>query len=82
MLFPEKGKVKMTFQLFQEVVLAVDLPKKSLQKGHLATIVEEHPAEDGEKGYTLEFFNALGETITVVTVSEMAIAALNDQQAR
>ncbi|MCB0031335.1 MAG: DUF4926 domain-containing protein [Anaerolineales bacterium] len=70
----------MTFQLFQEVVLAIDLPAKGLQKGDVATIVEEHPAVDGEKGYTLELFNALGETIAVVTVPEAAIAAMTAQE--
>ena len=70
----------MTYQLFQEVVLAIDVPEKSLQKGDVATIVEEHPIVGGEKGYTLEVFNALGETITVVTVPESAIAAMTAQE--
>ena len=66
----------MKFQLFQEVVLAVDVPEKGLQKGDVATSVEEHPVVDGKKGYTLDVFNALGETIAVVTVSESAIVAM------
>ena len=66
----------MKFQLFQEVVLAVDVPEKGLQKGDVATLVEEHPVVDGEKGCTLEVFNALGETVAVVTVPESAIVAM------
>ena len=66
----------MTYQLFQEVVLAVDVPEKRLRKGDVATIVEEHPVVGGERGYTLEVFNALGETIAVVTVPESAIVAM------
>lgn len=67
----------MKYSLFQEVVLAVDLPKKGLQKGDIATIVEYHPVPKGEDGYSLEIFNALGETIAVVTVAESAIAPLS-----
>ena len=70
----------MTYQLFQEVVLAIDLPEKGLLKGDVATIVEEHPVVGGERGYTLEVFNALGETIAVVTVPESAMAAMTAQE--
>jgi hypothetical protein len=66
----------MTYQLFQEVVLATDVPGKGLRKGDVATIVEEHPVAGGERGYTLEVFNALGDTIMVVTVPESAISAM------
>ena len=66
----------MRFQPFQEVVLAVDVPEKGLEKGDVATIVEEHPITDGETGYTLEVFNALGDTVAVVTVPESAIATM------
>jgi hypothetical protein len=66
----------MTYQLFQEAVLAIDVPGKGLRKGDVATIVEEHPAAGGERGYTLEVFNALGDTIMVVTVPELAISAM------
>ena len=67
----------MRYQLFQEVVLAIDLPEKGLRKGDIATIVEHYPAAKGEDGYSLEVFNALGETLTVVTVAESAITALS-----
>jgi hypothetical protein len=66
----------MGFQPFEEVALAVDVPDKGLQKGDVATIVEEHPVVGGEIGYTLEVFNALGDTIAVVTVPESAIVAM------
>ena len=70
----------MTYQLFQEVVLAIDVPEKGLQKGDVATIVEEHPVVGGERGYTLELFNALGETIAVVTVPESAMALVGEMK--
>ncbi|HID50633.1 MAG TPA: DUF4926 domain-containing protein [Anaerolineae bacterium] len=67
----------MRHQLFQEVVLAIDIPEKGLKKGDVATVVEHHPVQNGENGYSLEIFNALGETIAVVTVRESAITSLS-----
>ena len=67
----------MKYPLFQEVVLRIDIPEKGLQKGDIATIVEHHPVSSGEDGYSLEVFNALGETIAIVTVSESAISSLS-----
>jgi hypothetical protein len=64
--------------LFKEVVLAKDFPEKKLKKGDIATVVEHHPVSDGEDGYTLEVFNALGDTITVITVAESAIDLLTE----
>lgn len=43
------------------------------------SFVEHHPVTDGEDGYTLEVFNALGDTISVITVSELAIAPLTEK---
>lgn len=70
----------MTYDLFEEVVLLKDISEKGLKKGDVATIVEHHPVADGEDGYTLEVFNALGNTIAVITVSESAITPLTDKE--
>ncbi len=63
----------MSYQLFEEVALTKDVPEKSLKKGDIATIVEHHPVAEGEDGYSLEIFNALGDTITILTVAKSAI---------
>ena len=42
----------------------------------MATIVEHLPAKDGESGYALEVFNAIGETIAVIMVPESAVEPL------
>jgi hypothetical protein len=63
--------------LFEEVALAIDIPETQIQRGDVATIVEHHPVANGEDGYTLELFNALGDTIAVVTVPESAIHPLS-----
>ena len=70
----------MTYNLFEEVVLLKDISEKGLKKGHVATIVEHHPVSNGEDGYTLEVFNALGDTIAVITVSESAIVPLSEKE--
>jgi len=68
----------MTYKLFEEVVLAKDIPKRGVKKGDVATIVEHHPVPDEEDGYSLELFNALGETIAVITLPESAIERLTE----
>jgi hypothetical protein len=67
----------MRFELFSEVALAVDVPEKGLKRGDIATVVEYHAVDDDEDGYTLEVFNAVGETIAIVTVPESALYALS-----
>jgi hypothetical protein len=66
----------MTFELFTRVALREDIPKYQLHRGGVATIVDHHPVADGEDGYSLEVFNAVGETIAVLVVSESQIEPL------
>jgi len=70
----------MTYELFEEVVLRKDVAEKGLLKGDVATVVEHHPVPDTEDGYTLEVFNVLGDTITVITLPESAIAPLAENE--
>jgi hypothetical protein len=65
----------MAFELFKRVALREDLPQYGLCRGDVATIVDYHPAPD-EDGYSLEVFNAVGDTIAVLTVAESQIEAL------
>jgi hypothetical protein len=67
----------MKYKMFTRVSLKASLPKHRLRRGDVATIVEHHPGRPGqEPGYTLEVFNAVGETIAVVTVRESQIEPL------
>ena len=66
----------MRFKQFQQVALARDIPEKKLRQGDLATIVDTHPAKEGEVGYSIEIFNALGDTIAVTIVPESFIKEL------
>ena len=70
----------MKHELFTEVVLRKDIPGKGLKKGDVATVVERHAVAAGEDGYSLEIFNALGDTIAVVTVPESMIDPLTKDE--
>jgi hypothetical protein len=65
-------------ELYQEVALTRDLPDHHLRAGDIALLVDRvpHPA-GGEDGYVLEVFNAVGESIAVVTVPFSAVEALS-----
>jgi hypothetical protein len=64
----------MAFPLFTRVSLAKDFPEQNLHRGDLATIVEIHEGGPAQKaGYSLEVFNAVGETIAVLVVEESEI---------
>nr|WP_199307268.1 DUF4926 domain-containing protein [Alkalinema sp. FACHB-956] len=62
--------------MFTRVALREDFPKHQLHRGDVATIVEHHPVANGEDGYSLEVFNAVGKTIAVLAVSESQIEPL------
>lgn len=64
-------------ELYQEVALTHDLPDSHLKAGAIAMLVEfvPHPA-NGEDGCVLEVFNAVGESIAVVTVPVSAVETL------
>ena len=66
----------MKYELFTIVALAMDVPEKGLQAGDLATVVEYHPRQTDEDGYTLELFDAVGNTFAVVTLAESGIEPL------
>ena len=64
-------------ELYQEIALTRDFPQHNLHKGDIATLVDyiPHP-QGGEEGCILEVFNAVGETISVVTVPVSSIETL------
>ena len=66
----------MKMELFNRVALRVDLPEHGLRKGDVATIVEHLPGKDCEDGYALEVFNAVGDSIAVITVPQSAVEPL------
>ena len=68
----------MKHNLFGRVTLTVDVPQHNLQVGDVATVVEHHVGTQGqEEGYIVEVFNAVGESVAVVTLKESEIDSLN-----
>lgn len=67
----------MPLELYQDFALTCDIPEYQLKAGDIATLVDfvPHP-EDGEQGCILEVFNAVGETIAVVTVPISTVEGL------
>jgi hypothetical protein len=67
----------MKLELYQRVALLHDLPEHGLKKGDVATLVDyaPHPGE-GEDGYVLEVFNAVGESIAVIAVPMSSVNTL------
>jgi hypothetical protein len=68
----------MKFSPYSRVALAADFPGEGIRRGDIATVVELHPAPAPgmESGYSIEVFNALGETHAVLTVPESSLEAL------
>jgi hypothetical protein len=70
----------MKLELYQEIALTRNFPEYQLQQGDIATLVDfvPHPT-GGEIGCVLEVFNAIGESIKVVTVPQSAIKTLTSR---
>lgn len=68
----------MKFPLYSRVALAVDLPAEGIRRGDVATVVDHHlaPSIGTEAGYSIEVFNAIGETLAVLTLPESHLEAL------
>jgi hypothetical protein len=68
-------------ELYQEVALTCDLPDHGLRIGDIAMLVDfvPHPS-GGEEGCVLEVFNAIGESLTTITVPMSAVEALRSDE--
>jgi Domain of unknown function (DUF4926) len=70
-----------TLELYQEVALTRDLPEYELRAGDIATLVDfvSHP-DGGETGCVLEVFNAVGESLTVISVPVFTVEVLHSDE--
>lgn len=57
----------MDFQLSTDAVLLGNVSGENLQAGDIGTVVERHDVAGLETGYSVEFFDMLGNTVAVVT---------------
>lgn len=67
----------MALEIYNRVALKVAVPPQGLRTGDVAMLIDfvDHPS-GGPRGCVLEIFNALGESIAIVTVPETAIEPL------
>ena len=70
----------MKLEPYTEAALSVDLPEYRLCRGDVVKLVDHHVALDGTEGYSIEVFNAVGETITVTAVPTSALEALSQDK--
>jgi hypothetical protein len=70
----------MKFKLYTDAVLRRDVPKYRLKRGDVVKLVERHVAPDGSRGYSIEVFNVLGETVAVTAVAETDLEALRENE--
>jgi hypothetical protein len=59
----------MRLNLYTDAVLACDVPEHRLKRGDIVKLVDHHVAPDGTEGYSIEVFNAVGDTIAVTAVA-------------
>jgi hypothetical protein len=70
----------MTFQLYTDAVLTRDIAEHDLRAGDVVKIIDYHEVPGGEDGYSIEVFNALGETIAVTSIPESSIEPLQENE--
>ncbi|NJO00155.1 MAG: DUF4926 domain-containing protein, partial [Anaerolineales bacterium] len=65
----------MDFPRFEDVILLIDLPEEGLTAGDIGVVVERHDVTRMETGYSVEFFDMLGNAVAVVTLPASALSA-------
>ena len=70
----------MKYELYTDAALTCDLPEHRLRRGDIVKLVDHHVAPDGTEGYSIEVFNAVGDTIAVTAVPASALEALREDE--
>jgi hypothetical protein len=70
----------MKFKLYTDAVHTCDVPEHRLKRGDVVKLVDHHLAPDGTEGYSIEVFNALGDTIAVIAVPATALEPLREDE--
>jgi hypothetical protein len=70
----------MTLKLYSEAVLTRDLSTHRLRRGDVVKVVDHHVAPNGTEGYSIEVFNAVGDTIAVTTVPADHLEPLREDE--
>ena len=67
-------------ELYTDAVLKCDVPEHRLKRGDIVKLVDRHVAPDGTEGYSIEVFNAVGDTIAVSAVPSAALEPLREDE--
>jgi hypothetical protein len=70
----------MRLELYSEAVLTCDVPEHRLKRGDIVKLVDHHVAPDGTEGFSIEVFNAVGDTIAVTAVPVTALEPLREDE--
>jgi hypothetical protein len=70
----------MKLPLYTEAMLTRDVAEHGLKRGDIVKVVEHHTGPGGEEGYSIEAFNALGDTIAVTAVSASSLEQLREDE--
>jgi hypothetical protein len=70
----------MNLKLYTDAVLMCDVPEHRLKRGDIVKIVDHHIAPDATEGYSIEVFNAVGDTIAVTVVPATALESLREDE--
>ncbi|MBE9183169.1 DUF4926 domain-containing protein [Microcoleus sp. LEGE 07076] len=55
-------------KLYSDVILLCNFPEEGLYAADIGTVVEQHHVKGLETGYSVEFFDLLGNTVAVATL--------------
>jgi uncharacterized protein DUF4926 len=66
----------MELTLYREASLTHDLAEHRLRRGDVVKVVDRHSAPNGTTGYSIEVFNATGDTMLVTAVPATALEPL------
>jgi hypothetical protein len=65
---------EMAFERYGDVILTRDVADRGLRAGDVGTVVDRHVVPGtAEEGYSVEFFDMIGNTVAVVTVPASAV---------
>jgi len=70
----------MKLELYKDAVLTCDMPEHRLKRGDIVKLVDHHIAPDGTEGYSIEAFNAVGDTIAITAVPDSALEPLREDK--
>jgi Domain of unknown function (DUF4926) len=65
----------MDFPLYRDVILTRDIPEENLRAGDVGVVIARHDVVGREPGYSVEFFDMVGNTLAVITVSAEEVRA-------